>query len=131
MTFLDEIEARANKATPGPWKYDKNFGVKCDYPSRRDPEWTDYIAKIKHNWIAQPMDFPFVGKELDNGDFIANSRTDIPKLCEALRKAVEMAEFYCSEDNWRSQDYLFDSSEINIDEGKKAREFLAWLEEQK
>lgn len=128
MTFLDEIEARANKATPGPWKYDKNFGVKCDYPSRRDPEWTDYIAKIKHNWIAQPMDFPFVGKELDNGDFIANSRTDIPKLCEALRKAVEFAASCVTEprefNEWGEAERFRECQ-------KDAREFLAWLEEQK
>lgn len=119
MTFLDEIEARASKATPGPW-LSTYSGIRGG-PKDEEGNATIHIVETDCGYYPP--------KENDE-DFIIHSRTDIPHLVSALRKAVEMARFYSSEDNWRSEDYLFDSSEINIDEGKKAREFLAWLEGQ-
>jgi hypothetical protein len=78
MKFLDEIEARLNRATPGPWTMLYTFGSK-DLPSaivhgdesRTILDWTE-----KSN------------SSCDDVEFIAHSRTDIEKLLKALRLAI-------------------------------------------
>ena len=92
MTPLDEIEKRAEDATEGPWECSVGncgsiFGD----------------LNTDHNG-----DNPFVGKVHginpktginSDGKFIAHARTDIPRLCRALRKSIRHHERVAAADN--------------------------------
>jgi hypothetical protein len=66
---LDEIESRANAATPGPWQ-----------------------TKIMDGVYQIRMPFQFCEKVSDL-EFIAAARTDVPKLVKALRVALVHIDF--------------------------------------
>ena len=79
---IAEIRARAEAATPGPWR----------------TEWSDRDAHYRiifneqGNWLAEVFE-----EEGDEGDpfdasFIAHARTDIPHLLAALEAAEKRAE---------------------------------------
>ena len=78
MKRLDEIEARANAATEGPWEA---------YPGYQ----TDFGA-----WMSAAVDtaggeYLVVEAERDkDADFIAHARTDVPALVEALRAVLNL-----------------------------------------
>lgn len=82
---LEQIQARCDAATPGPWtdmRDDHHFGqvLAIDYPTR-----------IDHICDTPPCD----DREADMR-FIAHAREDVPKLLAALREARTEA------DNWRN-----------------------------
>jgi len=74
LTWLDEIEARANAATPGPWTVPEDqlrffpfeVYVEITGPRRHGP------------LVAVP-----------DARFIAHARTDVPRLCRAVRELYE------------------------------------------
>jgi hypothetical protein len=69
---IREIEERAEKATPGPWKLSR--GAQADAYAIEGEAWT--IAHVK-----------FVRTETEaNAELLAHSRQDIPKLIAALRE---------------------------------------------
>jgi hypothetical protein len=73
---LDEIQARLDAATPGPWKL---FGTLAQWESEEDLSFG-------------PDDAPEVGtvsEGLGDADFIANAPADMPYLLAELRKARE------------------------------------------
>lgn len=73
---LDEIEARANAATPGPWT------VSEDYSDVVGPE-GDQLASY---WNPT--------SETRNGEFIAHARTDVPALVAEIRRLrAELAQY--------------------------------------
>ena len=113
---LDEIEARANAATEGPWTPDEYTEVDPDgfYELSRviapDPDGDDWCAiGVVHTGILRP-----------DADFIAHARTDVPWLIEqvrkrdaALRAALDLA------DRWATQSTDYDEdTEQQIDDGK-------------
>ena len=73
MNRLDEIEARANAATEGPWR---KFQT----------------AQTATTYVVGPRGFLagglIIGEtyERDNAEFIAHARTDVPWLIEQVRK---------------------------------------------
>ena len=69
MNRLNEIEARANAATEGPWNV---FMGRIDHPGR--------------SLVAVAYD---VAREED-AEFIAHARTDVPALVAALRAVLEL-----------------------------------------
>lgn len=76
---LDEIEARANAATDGPWKIETHYGMS---QSRRRqivvPGWMTPIAVLgQENPYGDP-----------DAEFIVASRTDVPALVAALRAVL-------------------------------------------
>lgn len=75
---LDEIQARADAATPGPWKL---WGMTV----MADPLGNSNVDE-SHD-IAHSFD-PDRGLRTFNADFIRAAREDVPKLVAALR-AVE------------------------------------------
>ena len=82
---LDQIEARANAATEGPWTPDEYTEVDPDgfYELSRviapDPDGDDWCAiGVVHTGILRP-----------DADFIAAARTDVPALVAALRAVLE------------------------------------------
>lgn len=80
MNRLDEIEARANAATPGPWEAGCN------------DRHVLYVTTENEEFCAE------YGPELydsqgffsdDDTEFIAHARTDVPALVAALRAVLE------------------------------------------
>ena len=83
---LDQIEARANAATEGPWTPDEYTEVDPDgfYELSRviapDPDGDDRCAiGVVHTGILRP-----------DADFIAAARTDVPALVAALRAVLDL-----------------------------------------
>jgi len=73
-TDLDEIEARADKATKGPWE--QSVGVYYD-PDGDDDCW----------FGRGPTIIPMSRAEADaDASFIAASRTDVPALAKEVRR---------------------------------------------
>ena len=74
MKRLDEIEARTNAATEGPWEWEPQDG------------WLGSKGGGAVGWrwglLAQEGD----------GQFISHARTDVPALVSALRAVLEMHE---------------------------------------
>ena len=106
---LNEIEARANAATEGPWTPDEYTEVDPDgfYELSRviapDPDGDDRCAiGVVHTGILRP-----------DADFIAHARTDVPALVAALRAVLDLA------DRWATQSTDYDEdTEQQIDDGK-------------
>jgi len=83
LNRLEEIEARAGKATQGPWTYGE---------SERE-QWVEaddgLIVYLEH--YSKPD--PTVHEQAKyDFDFIAHSRMDVPWLCELTRKLFAVAE---------------------------------------
>lgn len=76
---LKEIKERAKKATPGPWVW-RVPGYLCN----------KYIdALILDSNCTCKCDSGVWSSGVEDSDFIAHARTDIPKLIEALEEANE------------------------------------------
>jgi len=86
---IEEIEARTEKATPGPWIHT------CDAMTGVDP------GMIRRTMEGPPLAQVIYGSENveADGEFIAHSREDIPQLCKVVRQLVaqlEEAEAQCA-----------------------------------
>lgn len=71
MKYLDEIEARANAATDGPWVHNPINGV-------HTPIGSCVATTHRHD----------IGERRNDAAFIAASRTDVPALVAALRAVL-------------------------------------------
>jgi hypothetical protein len=73
---IAEIEQRAKKATPGPWKVvEKGDTIK-----------SVAVTTFAVAWNPQEMICPNMSPKTGNADFIARARTDIPALLEHIRE---------------------------------------------
>lgn len=78
MKYLDEIEARANAATEGPWK-----------ASSLTPGGPDRIEASDGEVLAYDVAFQVSDDSgNDNAEFIAHARESVPALVAALRAVV-------------------------------------------
>ena len=88
MNRLNEIEARANAATEGPWEWEGEakgeweIGANSLVPSRRpdDPVLYGYGYDASGIEVKNPAD----------AEFIAHAREDVPALVAALRAVLEL-----------------------------------------
>ena len=88
MNRLNEIEARANAATEGPWEWEGEAkaeweeGANSLVPSRHpdDPVLYGYGYDASGIEVKTPAD----------AEFIAHARTDVPALVEALRAVLNL-----------------------------------------
>ena len=85
MLDLDAIEARAEAATPGPWRNEPDTGAGRVWVQR---------GYFRDEADCEPL-FSLRGKEAyeqrsADADFIARARTDIPALVAELRAAREV-----------------------------------------
>ena len=87
MKRLDEIEARANAATEGPWEVDP-FTWKPGHPIPPS-EWLGIEATgpVKGE-VARIR--PNEDEDHANAEFIAHARADVPALVAALRAVLEL-----------------------------------------
>jgi len=72
MSDLDEIERRANAATPGPWEGKRNGGV---YAGDREPVFETGCGCCSDPDLTE-----------ENAAFIAAARTDVPALIARVRE---------------------------------------------
>ena len=72
MSRLNEIEARANAATEGPWEWDPQDG------------WLGTEDEVTVGWKWGTL------TQEGDGQFIAHARTDVPALVAALRAVLEV-----------------------------------------
>ena len=75
MKRLDEIEARANAATEGPW-----------FPNRYSEDW-EVCGELDDNGNPALVASEAVGVD---AEFIAHARADVPALVEALRAVLNL-----------------------------------------
>ena len=76
---IEEIEARAKKATPGPW-------IREDYSAG----WSIIYAKVLKKGAPRYQICDFATR--DDAEFIAGCREDTPWLCELVRRLLAVAE---------------------------------------
>lgn len=79
MNRLNEIEARANAATEGPWTtytVTPHMGSEVLTAPREGEDYGDYV-------VPEYID-------TDNAAFIAHARTDVPDMAAALRAVLEL-----------------------------------------
>jgi hypothetical protein len=83
---LDEIERRANAATPGPWTYHDGCGYVEVPPCGAiefKPGWersVHFLARVHNNHVEGEDGLGF------DGAFIASARTDVPALIARVRE---------------------------------------------
>jgi len=86
---LDEIERRANAATPGPWTYHDGCGYVEVPPCGAiefKPGWersVHFLARVHNNHVEGEDGLGF------DGAFIAAARTDVPQLVARVRELEE------------------------------------------
>ena len=88
MNRLNEIEARANAATEGPWEWEGDAkaeweeGANSLVPSRRpdDPVLYGYGYDASGIEVKNPAD----------AEFIAHARADVPDMAAALRAVLKL-----------------------------------------
>ena len=79
MNRLNEIEARANAATEGPWvtyTVTPHMGSEVLTAPREGEDYGDYV-------VPEYID-------MDNAEFIAHARTDVPDMAAALRAVLKL-----------------------------------------
>jgi len=81
---IDAIEARARKASPGPWRTDlmKNAGDNWMLCFGADDDGQGNVIVTTDNIRASGM---LSGSSREDADFTAHSRSDIPALCGYIR----------------------------------------------
>ena len=105
---LDQIKARAEMASDGPWEvYDANEGM---FPPR--PLWSvDNEANRNYEDYDEDEIWPAIDLHLDTGlktdaEFIAAARDDVPRLVEALEAVMKEADDADKQDRLISPDIL-------------------------
>lgn len=97
LTKLTEIEQRAEKATPGPWEADGAFCSETKTTTRAiyhrpKPYHIVEVVESADNFGGECI------HRKEDQEFIAASRTDIPTLTKALRRAIEQLEVDANSD---------------------------------
>jgi len=104
---LREIEERAEKATPGEWRWSMSgTSVKSSLQTEHDGDYLPIICSVPCGPQATPK---AMRQFSEDGTFIANARQDIPALTKSLREAAEIiksAEHYHWEGRTRVAEWL-------------------------
>ena len=80
MNRLDEIEARANAATEGPWEEGERCVFTLDGASVVSDDVIHYVHGMAGEGVCHGED----------AEFIAHARTDVPALVAALRAVLKV-----------------------------------------
>ena len=139
---LNEIEARAEAATPGPWFWDTNRRYKstmlkapqnggtCVMDFTRwgmqsaQPRFNDTCASF--GGILYTMEqYDKTGLPNPNADFIAHARQDVPALVADVRRLRAALEFYANSKSYSVKgDGMYWTKPVLVDGGFKASEAL-------
>ena len=89
MNRLNEIEARANAATEGPWEWEGKSDEM--WPQGENSLMATGGAEPEYVLMAWGYDAYGITAECDaDAEFIAHARTDVPALVAALRAVLEV-----------------------------------------
>lgn len=81
--YIDQIAARIEEATEGTWRTDKHaYGVGVSYADKWDEDMQLFVETNGLTYTPNTAD----------AEFIANARTDLPRLLAAVRAVEELAE---------------------------------------
>jgi shikimate kinase len=81
-TYLAGIKERAEGATAGPWRWDEDFGDEGDTGlALTNDSGAEVVGAYNHHCCSF-RDDPSV--EDNDAEFIAHSRTDLPRVADAL-----------------------------------------------
>lgn len=83
--ILNQMEARANAATPGPWRVLQREGASGHALA---PKVNMVNPPAGGGFVAQ-LGFPPLGNRGNNGDFIAAARSDVPALVAFARLTLD------------------------------------------
>jgi hypothetical protein len=140
MIDLAAIRKRAEAATPGPWKVEKNeknatsgknwllayFGLKIDHAENKDYHYFLTTDNVRASNLVGGCD--------KDSEFVAHARTDIPALLDELERiraaALELREALKNESsNFRKlgEAHTIDLSEV-YDYAAEALAKTKWLE---
>lgn len=87
-TYLASIKERAEAATPGPWRWDEDFGDGGDTGlALTNDSGAEVVGAYNHHCCSF-RDDPSV--EDNDAAFIAHSRTDLPRVADALLAVLEL-----------------------------------------
>lgn len=95
------IEARAEAATPGPWRMWPSQGRPLVLIRDNDERWLG-----QSSWHENGTDYPTQKDAFDNFAFIARAREDIPALIAEVRAARDHLSEYAKELIERDKDFL-------------------------
>ena len=88
---LDAIAARIEAATGRPWRADKRgYGVGVSYEDKWDEEMQLFVETNGLTYTPNPAD----------AEFIAQARTDLPRLLAAVRAAEAVQGAEPTNDQW-------------------------------
>jgi hypothetical protein len=91
---IEAIQARAEKATPGPWQTKSDFDQegRTTIISNVDGEIVDGITHCTFDVVGRCCDEfeEYISGSNHDAVFIAYSRTDIPALCQQALRAIEL-----------------------------------------
>lgn len=99
MTTLDEIQARADAASPAPWRIEKDREE--DYEQGIPySEWPQTLVGPANAYQSQRMKDHGTTHQVDeiseltfpDAEFIAHAREDVPRLVAALRAVEEVCD---------------------------------------
>jgi hypothetical protein len=93
---LSEIKARADKATPGPWRAEWH-GNGVNLKVGKQPGWM--IGSLGTEYIDE--DCPMIpAEEIEaNGELFAAARTDVPALVLALEETIDELGYLAESDD--------------------------------
>jgi hypothetical protein len=98
MNRLEEIKARAEKATRGPWKAPLKDLGEAEFTERNEFYFDHSFEAYPPLGEAGPV---FVAASVEDADFIANARADIPWLI------AEIERLHAELDKWESGEYHY------------------------
>lgn len=100
-SYLQEVKERAEKATPGAWLHEKH----------KD----DYVFPPASCGEDHPPVCDVSNSNSRDADFIAHSRTDIPKLLAMLEEALEAIRFYANKNAWNKNELKVSKAQLSRD----------------
>jgi len=87
-TYLAGIKERADAATAGPWRWDESFGDEGDTGLALTSDSGAEVVGAYNHHCCSFRDDPSV--EDNDAEFIAHSRTDLPRVADALLAVLEL-----------------------------------------
>lgn len=99
QTYLSEIRARVEKASPAPWKWQRSdlgdYAYVYSSTTLNTDESEPYERRVMDDGSAYGEYSPTIEPGTPNANFIIEARTDIPRLLRIVERAVEALDHQC------------------------------------
>lgn len=129
LLLLDDLEAKAKAATPGPWIVERTADSNWVGTPKGNGQKVEQI--ILHN-ERESLKEIYLKRNDNDADYIAAcSPETVLALITALREARELAEYYADENLYEVKERIAQTEvgivpyeSVDVDDGEKARAFL-------